>query len=501
MSLQINEGVQRMLNEVLRYAPEMSRLLQADLTFAWGDYLKSLEDAAYAPGGPTTPDPVIDKAPVVWDGTDGNALRQPNFGTATPAFPFGSAIYGSGPGTKTFLQSASGSQVIGDITTTLASHVGRIEATAKGARAGGHVIGSTGANPQIRATALGADAHGYVKSSAYLQATGKGARIGGYASQSYVYAAGRGASAHVFATGPGTYVRANGDGASVTGRATSGALLAAYGRGSRVFGSATSGASIEASGDGAQAGGITSSAGSYIKAVGPGTIAGGLAYTGGANIYAGGSSLVMAYAIGKGNVSLVPSRAYAYGDGALLVGCAFAAFDTGQTREGLLHVEGQGSSLLGYAKAGGVVRASAQSAHVRGYAFGAGSYIYCLGSGCWAAGLARDGAGISVGRSTSRGCFGGGYAPAGRKILVGSIAGIEGAFGWGFATGADIVANADNAQQFGPGTNTEPNTLSTGTKLRLKGTTGAPSVLRNGDIWEAAGYVYIRSNGVSVKIV
>jgi hypothetical protein len=452
------------------------------------------------PGGPTTPSPVIDKGPVVWDGTTGDALRQPNFGTAIPTFPFGHDIYGSGPGTKTFVQSASGSKTSGDITTTLAGHSGRIEATAKGAQASGHIIGSTSSAPQIRAIGLAARAHGYAKSSGYIRATGKGADAGGYASQAYNYAAGHGAFMRVFSTGPGSYTHVDGKGASVLGAVVGDSTIEASGVGAQVVGYAKTSAVMEASGFGARVDGYARDTGGYIKAVGTGANAGGFVFSG-ANIYAGGTSFVRGYIGGKGSVSLLPSRAYAYGDGSILIGCALAAFDTGQVREGVLRVEGQGASLFGYAKAGGYVKATAQSAHVRGYAHGSGSYVYAVGNACWADGLARGGGGIKVGGASSEGNGGGGYAPAGRKILIGTAAGVQGAFGWGFATGADIIANADNAQQFGPGTNTEPNTLSTGTRIRLKGTTGAPGTLRNGDVWEASGYVYIRSNGVSVKIV
>ena len=78
----------------------------------------------------------------------------------------------------------------------------------------------------------------------------------------------------------------------------------------------------------------------------------------------------------------------------------------------------------------------------------------------------------------------------------------NGSFAQGYASDVDIYAQAINTAQFGPGTNNEPNTLQTGTQVRIKGTTGAPADnLHNGDIWVANNYVYIRSNGVSCKCV
>ena len=65
----------------------------------------------------------------------------------------------------------------------------------------------------------------------------------------------------------------------------------------------------------------------------------------------------------------------------------------------------------------------------------------------------------------------------------------------------DISASGDNSCQFGPGTNTLADTFQIGDGgIRFKGTDGAPSALQDGDVWVASGYVYIRSNGVSVQI-
>ena len=81
-------------------------------------------------------------------------------------------------------------------------------------------------------------------------------------------------------------------------------------------------------------------------------------------------------------------------------------------------------------------------------------------------------------------------------------AGGSGSFAHGFANSAAIVASTTNSAQFGPGTNAEADSLQVGSGIRIKGTTGVPaSALHDGDIWVASNYVYIRSNGTSVKVV
>ncbi len=75
-----------------------------------------------------------------------------------------------------------------------------------------------------------------------------------------------------------------------------------------------------------------------------------------------------------------------------------------------------------------------------------------------------------------------------------------GSFAFGYAQNNETIeATVLNTAQFFPGSNGEVNSLSVGTGPRLNGD-GVPGTLRDGDIWVAANYTYIRSNGVSVKI-
>jgi len=131
----------------------------------------------------------------------------------------------------------------------------------------------------------------------------------------------------------------------------------------------------------------------------------------------------------------------------------------------------QGSSTLFNA----AITASGDGAFAQGYAYYNGTII-----------------------SNNNGTLAHGFAGYNQTITASA----NGAGAFGYTAGSNIIASAENAFQFGPGTNAQANSLQVGTQMRLKGTTGAPaSALHNGDIWVNNNYVYIRSNGVSCKVV
>lgn len=95
--------------------------------------------------------------------------------------------------------------------------------------------------------------------------------------------------------------------------------------------------------------------------------------------------------------------------------------------------------------------------------------------------------GNAVTASGSNGCFAMGSA---------STSSAAGAF----AFGAGAKSTAIGAIQFGTGTNSETNTLSMTTGIRIGGT-AAPSSPRNGDIWVASNQVKVRTDGLTKGIV
>lgn len=135
----------------------------------------------------------------------------------------------------------------------------------------------------------------------------------------------------------------------------------------------------------------------------------------------------------------------------------------------------------GYAEVG----ARGNGAHAFGYA-------YSTSNG--KASLIASGAGAMV--------FG--YVYGSNPSTVATITATgKGSFAGGYSkeSANAITASGKGAFQWGPGTNAVDGSLAVGVALRLNGPTGTPGALRNGDIWVASNYVYIRSNGVSKKIV
>lgn len=125
--------------------------------------------------------------------------------------------------------------------------------------------------------------------------------------------------------------------------------------------------------------------------------------------------------------------------------------------------------------------------------YGTPSIISALSGGDFAHGYAAEGSIVADGRgATALGLAYGGYDV---------YASAPGAVAIGAAYVADIEATAQNAQQFGEGTNTLADSMQIGSAgLRLKGTAGAPGAPQNGDFWVASGSVYCRTGGISKKL-
>lgn len=146
--------------------------------------------------------------------------------------------------------------------------------------------------------------------------------------------------------------------------------------------------------------------------------------------------------------------------------------------------------------------ASAQGGFAQGYIrnrIGGTAYIEATGKGGLAHGYVRADGEISRITASGRGAIAIGHP---RDTTTNSYitASGNGSGAFGYAFNATISATANNAFQFGVGANALADSLQVGNGgMRLKGTTGAPGTPQNGDIWVANGYVYIRSNGVSVQ--
>lgn len=137
--------------------------------------------------------------------------------------------------------------------------------------------------------------------------------------------------------------------------------------------------------------------------------------------------------------------------------------------------------------------AQSSGSFAQGTAFTGGSVV-SSGQGSFAQGAASGASAITA---SGNGSFAQGQATAGNAITASS----PGSMAVGASAAGAITATATNAVQFGVGGNAQADSVSVGTGPRLKGTTGAPGTPRNGDLWVANNYVYIRSNGVSCKCV
>ena len=225
--------------------------------------------------------------------------------------------------------------------------------------------------------------------------------------------------------------------------------------------------------------------------------------------WGGGSSTVQQ----AGSGSIMAAYQLAYGTGLVYnqgAGAIVAASCGNYLRgtDSTVRNTGSGSIVAGRAYSGaaatpiGAVTSLVENTGQAGIAIGfaraygdpAAASVRCTATGGFANGYAYNQAILASGQ----GSFARGIANSGYDITASGI----GSFAIGSATTAAIVASATNACQFGPGANALADSVQFGAAgLRVKGTTGAPGTPQNGDMWVASSYVYVRSNGVSVKIV
>jgi len=246
-----------------------------------------------------------------------------------------------------------------------------------------------------------------------------------------------------------------------------------------------------------------------LQATRGGAVAFGSAYaygSGTAKVQASGySAFTAGYAYGSGISTLEATNS-----GSLAFGYANGRSGTGTAK---LRSTSNGSFAAGMARqqassGTATVQASGAGSFAQGYVRGsstANTLLRATGRGAFAQGSARaDSASTATLEATQAGSFAQGYARV--TVTGGATAEIQstaqGSFAVGYAKNTTIAATAINAAQFGPGSNALADSLQVGSAgIRLKGTTGAPATPQNGDIWVNAGYTYIRSNGVSKKIV
>jgi hypothetical protein len=325
--------------------------------------------------------------------------------------------------------------------------------SAQGAFVQGRAWGNYGYAALLEATANGSRAMGYVRaddSDATMQATQQGATAMGYV---------RGDNAGYSGTIEATQDGAVASGA-VVGWAPGPSVLRAAGRGSHSLGRVFGGL-IETTGWGALGTGYVYSGG-VIRA----------GFSGGARAHGSAMGAGLIHGNGYG----ATATGYAYGTGTQIQASDHGAFAHGKANSaGQILASNDGAFAGGYADGGGYVRSSGRGAFASGYSNNAGEI-----------------------HANAHGSFALGYVNAAYDVYANGV----GAFAMGAALTANVQATAANAFQFGQGVNALADTVQIGAAgLRLKQTTGAPGAPQNGDQWVAGGYVYIRSNGVSVKIV
>jgi len=296
---------------------------------------------------------------------------------------------------------------------------------------------------------IGSMARGYVKDNGLVRSSAKGSLASGYSygAAGYVQASGKGA----FAQGccEGGRVRASGYGSLAVGRSTGGisSVISATAGGAMAQGYAYGNASVQATQDGAFATGRAYDGNSQVTASGDGALASGNAKTGGALFAAGYGCTAFGQVAGGGQII-----AGEFGGG---VG-VFAG---------------------GYAEAGARIIAAKTANGEGAFAFGhaiTNAYIYTKGHGSFAMG----------------------YAKAAYDIFATG----NGSFAFGYANTAHIQAGAANAVQFGPGANTQVNSVQIGNAgIRFRGLVqaGDPAGVQNGDFWMVGTALWVRTGGVS----
>lgn len=223
------------------------------------------------------------------------------------------------------------------------------------------------------------------------------------------------------------------------------------------------------------------------------------------------------FSSGAGALAYVHSGPYAYGS--FTGGYTFAGGAGGVAE---VYGYGTGSFTFGYVSSGAgtsYVKAAGTGSIAMGSISGGGTNkILSSGFASFAQGhvsnttaspatiqatrtgaLARGGIyGAGLIEATEAGAVAMGYT-IGASVIRASA---RGSFAFGYPiAGAVVEATAIGAVQFGVGSNSRVNSLQIGSAgLRFNGTTGTPVLPVDGEFWVAAGYVYIRSSGVSVKI-
>ena len=230
-----------------------------------------------------------------------------------------------------------------------------------------------------------------------------------------------------------------------------------------------------------------------------------------AKVYANGYG---AFAQGASRVSgTARARLMALGEGSHAQGRVFCeGTSIGYIRA---HSDGShaGGMVRGRTSGTGYIRAG-YGCFVHGYVYGNGdsSHIYVYGHGSWAGGFANAGGQIIV---YNDGAFAFGHSEGTGRIIArteGNVAmGVTfandiyangfGSFVHGWANTGDIEAAGSNSQQFGPGLNSENDTMKIGVAgIRFKGTDGAPGVPVNGDFWMQGVNAFLHKGGISGRI-
>lgn len=329
-------------------------------------------------------------------------------------------------------------------------------------------------------------------------------------------AAAKGSIVGGLATGTGSTISNNATGCIVVGYTKAGGTLSATNDGSAVFGAAYENGTITAGGIGSFATGFVSTYGEPSGRIYSGS-------AGGFGTFASG------WVIGGGFIG-------AYGNGAFASG----AMDNRGGHTGYIHAKAIGSFAQGYVdRCNRGIYSGSLGSFAQGFAYSDNGYIGANGSGSFAQGYVYNGQ-IKAGQ---QGTFAHGYIWGGGVIDASGIGAVAIAYATGGgkvysngnfsvvmaraggdtinATGRGaiimgtswynssyITASGDGSvvfcytQDSNPATNAVDNSLQVGpdnTQVRIIGS-GAPLTPRNGDIWVANNYTYVRSNGVSVKI-
>jgi hypothetical protein len=236
----------------------------------------------------------------------------------------------------------------------------------------------------------------------------------------------------------------------------------------------------------------TSTGNATVAATALGTFAAGIASaanTGDAEVLA---SVTGSFAFGFADSAIIAgakTRIAAYQAGAFAAGAStngqiiaasFGCFAQGAIlfgTSGKIQASGSGSFAQGLSFIGGEIKSTNSGSFAQGQALGVGGLIEASGIGSFAQGVSQS---------------------AGSRVMASG----KGAFAQGDASAGDIIASGLGSVQFGTGTNSTPGSLQMGYGIKLLSANpiGTPG---DGTIWKhtGTGYVYIRSNGVSVKIV